>query len=68
MYCLVRYIRRFLFVIFFKILAPNYCYRCGNLASVLKIYPNDKRKVELYNAVNDAERERPERVLVPYFL
>lgn len=49
------------------ILAPNYCYRCGNLASVFKIEENE-RHVKLFSAVDDSQRERPDRVLAPYFL
>uniref|UniRef100_A0A915EM83 Serine/threonine specific protein phosphatases domain-containing protein n=1 Tax=Ditylenchus dipsaci TaxID=166011 RepID=A0A915EM83_9BILA len=41
--------------------APNYCYRCGNIASVLKIKPDGQREVELFNEVSDSDREKPER-------
>jgi len=49
--------------------APNYCYRCGNMASVFKILgPSGERRIELFNEVPSTEREVPERVIIPYFL
>nr|CAD2168272.1 unnamed protein product [Meloidogyne enterolobii] len=48
---------------------PNYCYRCGNLASVLKIHgPSGDRETIYFSEVEESERKRPERVTVPYFL
>uniref|UniRef100_A0AC34R6D2 Serine/threonine-protein phosphatase n=1 Tax=Panagrolaimus sp. JU765 TaxID=591449 RepID=A0AC34R6D2_9BILA len=41
--------------------APNYCYRCGNMASVLKILPNGQRKVIYFAAVPTEERHLPDR-------
>jgi hypothetical protein len=39
------------------------------VASVLKIKgPNGDKDVVLFNEVNDEERQRPERVIIPYFL
>lgn len=49
-------------------LAPNYCYRCGNIASVLKIAEDGTQEVKYFTAVDDSERDRPERIVVPYFL
>ncbi|KAH7699652.1 Serine/threonine protein phosphatase C34C12.3 in chromosomeIII [Aphelenchoides avenae] len=48
--------------------APNYCYRCGNVASVLQVKEDGSKEVKYFNAVDETERERPERVVVPYFL
>ncbi|KAG5491850.1 hypothetical protein JIQ42_01759 [Leishmania sp. Namibia] len=31
--------------------APNYCYRCGNLASVLRIYEDDSREFVVFKEV-----------------
>lgn len=31
--------------------APNYCYRCGNLASILKIYEDESREFTVFNEV-----------------
>ena len=38
--------------------APNYCYRCGNLASVLEVGPGGERKWNVFDAApeNDAHR------------
>lgn len=31
--------------------APNYCYRCGNVASIMKVNENLERDFEIFNAV-----------------
>ena len=48
--------------------APNYCYRCGNVASILSINANMERKLDIFNAVNDRQSTVPYRTVVPYFL
>lgn len=48
--------------------APNYCYRCGNVASILSINTNMERKFDIFNAVNDRQSTVPYRTVVPYFL
>ena len=48
--------------------APNYCYRCGNVASILSINSNMERKFDIFNAVNDRQSTVPYRTVVPYFL
>ena len=48
--------------------APNYCYRCGNKASILKLGPKLDQKFELFD-VNEESNKVPEpKNLVPYFL
>lgn len=47
--------------------APNYCYRCGNVASILACEENG-RESKLFEAVPDENRVIPERATTPYFL
>ncbi|EDO30146.1 predicted protein [Nematostella vectensis] len=48
--------------------APNYCYRCGNIASILAFSDADNREPKLFQAVPDYERVIPPRTTTPYFL
>ena len=48
--------------------APNYCYRCGNVASILNINDNLERYFEIFHATKDSSRAVPFRQVVPYFL
>lgn len=48
--------------------APNYCYRCGNVASILALDTNLGREFKIFNAVPDTDRTAPARTAVPYFL
>lgn len=48
--------------------APNYCYRCGNIASILEFSNAENREAKLFKAVPDTERVIPQRVTTPYFL
>lgn len=48
--------------------APNYCYRCGNIAAVLAFEDADQREAKLFRAVPDSERVIPSRTTTPYFL
>jgi len=47
--------------------APNYCYRCGNVAAILKLTPDGKEEYRIFNAVEN-EKNIPPRQPVPYFL
>ncbi|KAI6227553.1 Serine/threonine-protein phosphatase [Aphelenchoides fujianensis] len=47
--------------------APNYCYRCGNIASVLKLDSDLQREVVYFDAVPNTAERVPERVVAPYF-
>lgn len=48
--------------------APNYCYRCGNIAAVLEFTDAKNREAKLFSAVPDSERIVPLRNASPYFL
>lgn len=38
--------------------APNYCYRCGNLASILTIRDNGERSFTVFNAAEENQHDR----------
>ncbi|KAK6026034.1 co-chaperone GrpE [Ostertagia ostertagi] len=48
--------------------APNYCYRCGNVAAVLSIAEDGSRDVKYFTAVPQDRREIPDKVVTPYFM
>lgn len=48
--------------------APNYCYRCGNVAAILALDETRKQSFQIFSAVPDAERVIPVRNATAYFL
>ena len=48
--------------------APNYCYRCGNVASIMEFQSPTERQPKLFDAVPESKRVIPSRVTTPYFL
>ena len=48
--------------------APNYCYRCGNVASILAFDTSGSREAKIFKAVPDSERVIPNQITTPYFL
>lgn len=48
--------------------APNYCYRCGNIASILEFTSATERTPKLFHAVPDSDRVIPPHHTTPYFL
>ncbi len=48
--------------------APNYCYRCGNKASILKISSDLSRTIDYFDFSPKSTSSLPPKSLVPYFL
>jgi hypothetical protein len=48
--------------------APNYCYRCNNVASILKVNVQLERQFEIFTCANDRQASMSYRTAVPYFL
>ena len=48
--------------------APNYCYRCGNIASVLSFDDKLGREFKIFKEVEETAAEEQKRSLVPYFI
>jgi len=48
--------------------APNYCYRCGNIASVLAVDDQLNRDFKIFKEVLGDSEEQQRRNVVPYFL
>lgn len=48
--------------------APNYCYRCGNVASIIDFQTPEESQPKIFHAVPDSERVIPSRNVTPYFL
>ena len=47
---------------------PNYCYRCANKASILKLDENLERKFDIFDTVQESIQSEHPRNVVPYFL
>jgi hypothetical protein len=49
--------------------APNYCYRCGNVASIMQVNDQLERKFEIFHPYKDQTAKAIHyKTLVPYFL
>ena len=48
--------------------APNYCYRCGNVAAILSLDEDLNRKWIIFNAVAESSKSVNPRNVLPYFL
>ena len=49
--------------------APNYCYRCGNVAAILRLDDDLNRDFQIFKEVDSPEQSGNQgRANVPYFL
>lgn len=48
--------------------APNYCYRCGNVAAMLNFQTAKDRTTKIFVAVPETDRVIPPHNTTPYFL
>ncbi|KAI0988733.1 hypothetical protein GJ496_004623 [Pomphorhynchus laevis] len=49
--------------------APNYCYRCGNVAAILQLGTNGEKNFRIFNADTNVKRNAPKKSLsAEYFL
>ena len=48
--------------------APNYCYRCGNVASFLELDEDLNREFKMFDSVSNPSQIVSYRNVVPYFL
>jgi len=49
--------------------APNYCYRCGNVAAILELDENLEKQFKIYDAAPPADaRGGARKVQAEYFL
>lgn len=48
--------------------APNYCYRCGNVASILQLNENLDRNFITFKEVPESSKSINPKNVLPYFL
>jgi len=48
--------------------APNYCYRCGNVASILVLDDKLNQEFRIFQQHPDSEKLAPPKTTMPYFL
>lgn len=48
--------------------APNYCYRCGNEASILELDENLERNFKMFAPDSESIKSKHPRTVLPYFL
>ena len=49
--------------------APNYCYRCNNIAAILQLDENLRTNYITFNASPENNKQEPEKMALPeYFL
>ena len=48
--------------------APNYCYRCGNIAAILSLDEELNHDFKTFNAVPESSKSVHPKHVLPYFL
>jgi serine/threonine-protein phosphatase 6 catalytic subunit len=48
--------------------APNYCYRCGNVACIMVVNEDLEREFKIFNAVPESSKSVNPKNVLPYFL
>lgn len=48
--------------------APNYCYRCGNVAAIMSLDENLNRNFTIFEAVSESSKSVNPRNVLPYFM
>lgn len=48
--------------------APNYCYRCNNIAAILQLDENLVRNFKTFKEVPESIKSVPPKNVLPYFL
>ncbi len=51
--------------------APNYCYRCGNLASIMTVHENGEKSFTVYGPAEENARDKgmtTRRMVGPYLI
>ena len=48
--------------------APNYCYRCNNVASIMKVSNNLEKEFFIFQTVPESVKSPDYKYILPYFL
>lgn len=48
--------------------APNYCYRCNNVASIMKVSDKLEKEFFIFQAVPESSKSEHYKNVLPYFL
>lgn len=48
--------------------APNYCYRCNNLAAIMEIKENGEKEFKIFKTVPESMKSVHFKNVLPYFL
>ena len=55
------YLKYIFFIVVTVWSAPNYCYRCGNVASIMQVDENLDAKYTIFYAVKESAKSQPYR-------